>query len=204
MKTWQFEVDGQLHILKVDTQQSPLTATLDDKPLTLTSKLTQKGGAYSFVVNKHTGTIQPIQTEKGLRYGLLIDGKPVSTRPTEKADVKPLTHIPKYDNAGIFRRKQEQDEHRTARKSLMRQFIPDWTWVSIIGIMIIPAYAQMQTPAVILGAIGIVMAILIANIPKMKDIHRFAFTMMWMMFCWSAFVILASRGIIKIANIPLF
>ncbi|MCL4253690.1 MAG: hypothetical protein KJ043_07925, partial [Anaerolineae bacterium] len=89
-------------------------------------------------------------------------------------------------------------------KSLMRQLIPDWTWVSIIGIMIIPAYAQMQTPAVILGAIGIVMAILLANIPKMKDIHRFAFTMMWMMFCWSAFVILASRGIIKIANIPLF
>ena len=204
MKTWQFEVDGQVHILKLDTQKSPLTATLDDKPLALTSKLTQKGLAYNFAVNKHTGTIQPMPTEKGLRYALLIDGKPVSSRLTEKADVKPLTHIPKYDNAGIFRRKQEHDEHRTAQKSLMRQLIPDWTWVSIIGIMIIPAYAQMQTPAVILGAIGIVMAIVLANIPKMKDIHRFAFTMMWMMFCWSAFVILASRGIIKIANIPLF
>ncbi len=80
MKIWQFEVDGHVHILKLDTQQSPPTATLDDKPLALTSKLTQKGDA----------------------------------------------------------------------------------------------------------------------------IHRFAFTMMWMMFCWSAFVILASRGIIKIANIPLF
>ncbi|MCL4252485.1 MAG: hypothetical protein KJ043_01745, partial [Anaerolineae bacterium] len=148
MKIWQFEVDGQLHILKVDTQQSPLTATLDDKPLALTSKLTQKGDAYSFVINKHTGTIQPMQTEKGLRYALLIDGKPVSSRPAEKAEVKPLTPVSKYDNAGIFRRKQVQDEHRISKKSLMRQLIPDWTWVSIIGIMIIPAYAQMQTPAV--------------------------------------------------------
>ncbi|HRF97564.1 MAG TPA: hypothetical protein PLZ51_20290, partial [Aggregatilineales bacterium] len=116
----------------------------------------------------------------------------------------PLTQLPKYDTAGIFKNKQLRDEQRIQHKIFIRQIIPDWAWVAIIGIMFIPAFSQLQPISLVVAGIGIVVVIGMANIPKMKEIHRFAFTIMVMLFCWSAFVMLASRGIIKIDNLPLF
>jgi hypothetical protein len=204
MKTWQFDLDGNAHTLVFDAEKSPPVVTLDGKPLSITPKLTKNGQAYGFMLHKHTGTIQTMQTEKGLRYGLVIDGQPVTPRPQPKADVAPLTQLPKYDTAGIFRNKQLRDEQRIQKKIFIRQIIPDWAWVAIIGIMFIPAFSQLQPVSLVLAGIGIVVVVGVANIPKMKEIHRFAFTIMVMLFCWSAFVILASRGIIKIDNLPLF
>ncbi|MDZ4670907.1 MAG: hypothetical protein SH821_08560 [Phototrophicales bacterium] len=208
MKTWQVELDGKTHIITLDGGKTPPMLVVDDKPKPVTLKLTKMGQAYDFSLHKHTGTIQQIETDKGMRYGLLIDGKPI--RPPKKLDVKMTTTpssssvLPKYDSAGIFRRKQLNKEQSIHQKSTIRQIIPDWTWVSIIGILFIPAFSQLQPASIIIAGVGIVGVIIISNIRQMKDGHRFAFTIMIMVLCWSAFVIMASRGIIKIANIPLF
>ncbi len=204
MKTWQFDLDGKSYTVSFDAQQSPPVTLVNDKPISITPKLTQKGQAYNFSLNKHQATIQTISTDEGLKVILLVDGERVKVKPNPKAEATPLTHIPKYDTAGIFKRKQLHDEHRVDKKNIVRQIIPDWAWVAIIGILFIPAFSRLQTPSLILAGIGFVGVIGMANIPKMKEIHRFAFTIMWMCFCWSAFVIMSSRGIIRIDNLPLF
>lgn len=208
MKTWQFELDGKPHSITADTEKSPPVVLVDDKPKSVTLKLTQMGRAYDFMVNKHTATIQEVETDKGIRYGLLIDGKPI--RPPKKPDVKMTTTkssasaLPKYDSAMVFRRKQFNTERSSGQKSALRQAIPDWTWVSLIGILFIPAFSQLQPASLVIAGVGIVLVIVVSNIRQIKDGHRFAFTIMIMVLCWSAFVIMASRGIIKINNIPLF
>jgi len=204
MKTWQLELDNKPYRVSFDAQQSPPVIMVNDKPISLTPKLVQKGQAYNFMLNKHQATIQSIPTDEGLKVILLVDGQRIQSKPKQKAETAKLTHIPKYDTAGIFKRKQLHDEHRVNKKNMVRQIIPDWAWVAIIGILFIPAFSQLQTPSIILAGGGIAGVVMMANIPKMKEIHRFAFTIMWMCFCWSAFVIMSSRGIIRIDNLPLF
>lgn len=205
MKMWQFEHAGKSYRVSFDPKTTPPIVLVNDKPVALTPKLTQKGQAYNFMMNQSQATIQTIQTDGGIRVVLLVDGERVQSRATSPTDTTAPKLNPDYDGATLFKRKQIQDDQRQKRqKMLIRQIIPDWAWVSIIGILFIPAFGRMQPASVILAGIGFVGAVLMANIPKMKEIHRFAFTIMWMCFCWSAFVILSSRGIIKVDNLPLF
>ncbi|MCU0480796.1 MAG: hypothetical protein MUE54_06225 [Anaerolineae bacterium] len=205
MKIWQFERAGKSYTVSCDPQKTPPVVLVNDKPVALTPKLTQKGQAYNFMVNKHQATIQMIQTDAGIRVSLLIDGERVQSHSVSQADTPMPKLNPDYDGATTFKRKQIQDDHRQKRqKNAVRQIIPDWAWVSIIGILFIPAFSRLQMPSLILAGIGFLGVVAMANIPKMKEIHRFAFTIMWMCFCWAAFVILSSRGIIKVDNLPLF
>jgi len=110
MKTWQFDLDGNAHTLVFDAEKSPPVVTLDGKSVAITPKLTKNGQAYGFMLHKHTGTIQTMQTEKGVRYGLMIDGQPVTPRPQPKADVAPLTQLPKRDCGGYWDGKYPQNE----------------------------------------------------------------------------------------------
>lgn len=204
MKTWQVDLDNKPYSVSFDAQKSPPLIMVNDKPIAITPKLTQQGQAYNFMLNKHQATIQTAQTTEGLKVILLVDGQRIQSKPKQKTETTPITHLPKYDTAGIFKRKQIQDEHRTNKKNIVRQIIPDWAWVAIIGILFIPAFSRLQTASLILTGIGFIGIVGVSNIPKMKEIHRFAFTIMIMLFCWSAFVIMSSRGIIKIDNLPLF
>lgn len=185
MLNWRIEISRTTYTIRFDPQNGEVS--VNAMPVQAVMKHGARGIQYGFMIGKHHCDIAP--SDEG-NYRLLVDGKPA---------LKPKTYAvstARDEEASIFRRRRDQEDRKVNQVDLMRQFIPDWLWLMLIPVSLIPAVGRLHPNSLILWFVGVVVLVVIANLRMLKVTMRQGIAYMVTFFCWSVFIIMMSRDLI--------
>lgn len=184
MLNWRVEIDKTNYTIRFNPQNGEVTVNV--MPMQTVMKHGARGIQYGFMIGKHQCDITPVDDG----YRLMVDGKTAlkSKNYTSVSNAQ-------GEAASIFRRRREH-EAKSSPLDMVSQVIPDWLWFMLIPVSLIPVFGNFHPNALLLWGVGVVVLLVIANLPMLKVTTRQAVAYMIAFCCWSIYIILASRGLL--------
>ncbi|PJF22059.1 MAG: hypothetical protein CUN56_07930 [Phototrophicales bacterium] len=186
MLNWQIELERTTYNIRFNPQNGEISVNV--MPVQAVMKHGARGIQYAFMIGQHDCDIIPT-IEGG--YRLMVDGKPALKPKSYRQASRTLD-----EPAMIFRRRRQYEADRAHRVNAIQQFIPDWLWLMLIPMSIIPVVGQLHPYSLLLWVIGVGILILVANLGTFKVTERQAIAYMVTFLCWSVLIILMSRELI--------
>lgn len=162
--------------------------TLDDRPVPVQTRLTRYGTAYAMRLHSHRLLLEP--TYDG-GYQLTLDGAPVPHgEPQVERPAVPSAPTLKGDRGSLFTRRHGAALDRQARGVSVRQFVPDWSWIYTLALLVVVPVFGYATLAAGVAAVGIMLVLLFANLGDLTFPQRFFLAWLVTVAAWGLLVML--------------
>lgn len=193
-KRWTFEVGKASHTVTCSDETGDMQITLDGQPVQAQAKLGKTGTAYGFTMGKNRLTLIP--NKSGTSYALLLNGERVRTSPAPVKDVaQPLVLKPSEEGA-IFRRHHNEAAAREAHRVSVRQFVPDWTWLFTLALLLLLPTGYFHGLAFVLFIVGTVAVIAVANTESLTRQQQYFVAWFITLVLWAAYITMGSMSVV--------